>query len=76
VSFLPGMPAKLHAPGRAYHKTKVRLRERDGDEWRVIVRSWSRKALKTNPAVTQYPVIRVKAHEIRLLPSERRKEKT
>ncbi len=67
--FVPGAPAKLHAPGRPWHKTRVRLLAQDGPFfWKVSVRRWSRKALAMNPAVGAEHSVRAPIDAIRLLP--------
>lgn len=63
-------PAKLHAPGRPWHKTKARLiKEVAPGRWDVSVRKWGRPALRENPVVSKIRRITVLAEHIRLLPT-------
>jgi hypothetical protein len=63
-------PAKLHAPGRPWHKTKVRLREKQASgQWSVLVRHWPRRARKANPAIGEEYIVTVVPEQIRLLPT-------
>ncbi len=65
-----GAPAKLHAPGRPWHKTKVRLREKQASgQWTVLVRHWPRRARKANPAIGEVYLMTVFAEQIRVLPT-------
>lgn len=67
--FAPGAPAKLHCPGKPWHKTLVRIRRRlDVDRWEVLVRRWPRKALRANPKVGGYWVVTAFEAQIQLLP--------
>lgn len=69
-AFHYGAPAKLHAPGRPWHKIKVRLiKETEPGRWDVSVRRWGRKALRANPAVGAISRISVLTEHLRLLPT-------
>ena len=71
--FRPGAPAKLHAPGRPWHKTRVRLRfKRSENEWAVSVRGWSRSAHRERPGVGEIHFVSVETSQLRLLPTKRR----
>lgn len=69
--FRPGAPAKLHAPGRPWHKTRVRLRfKREGNEWAVSVRRWSRGAHRERPDIGSVHLVSVETSQLRLLPTK------
>ena len=69
LTFTPGAPARLHAPGKPWHKVRVRLREQlETGAWVCYVRSWTQRALKANPMVGAQHVVTVYPECIRLIP--------
>ena len=67
--FAEGAPAKLHAPGRPWHKVRVRLWKQNPDgTWIVNVRRWGPRALRANPAVGALHLVTANPEQLRLLP--------